>query len=186
MRDEEEKARKNARLRARRKVARTDISAEIELLYKPIEEWTDEEISRGRPMDKDGCFRGARPKWLTPTIMAERQRRLRQLTMDDLATFAGDALRTIHSVMMDDRRDDEGKPIVSAGVRVDAAKYLMDQFIGKATATVDINQSNPLADLMAKILVNPDGEASHQVIEGSVVDPSQTEDDYGPQPRQLD
>src|SRR5690349_18056761 len=99
---------KNARQRARKKVAKADISNEIAILYKPLDEWDDEEVARGRPRGSDGTFRGRRPQWLTPAIQAERQRRLRQLMVDELGTFAGDALRILHSHMTDDRRDVDG------------------------------------------------------------------------------
>jgi hypothetical protein len=170
------------RERARRKAAKGDVSAEIELLYKPLDQWTDEEITRGRPRDRHGNFSGKRPAWLTPVIQAERQRRLRQLMADDLGTFAGDALKIIHEVMMDNSTDESGKPVVPASVRVDAGKYLVDQFMGKATATIDVNAGNTLVDLLGDILVNPDGQPSHMIIEGSVVedDPSDDEDYDGP------
>lgn len=174
--------RKNARRRARRSVAQTDVGREIEILYsKPIEQWDDEELTRGRPRDKNGGFRGARPSWLTPALQTERQRRLRQLMADDLGTFAADALRTIHSVMTDKRTDDFGKPVVPASVQLDAGKYLVDQFMGKAAATIDVNQMSPLESLLADILVNPDGQPSHQIVEGEVVeDLSDGEDDDDP------
>jgi hypothetical protein len=82
----------------------------------------------------------------------------------------------IHKVLMDDRLDGEGKPRVPASVRVDAAKYLVDQFMGKAKVSVDVNEHNPLMELMVGVLVNPDGEPSHQIIEGSVIDPADDED----------
>jgi hypothetical protein len=123
-------AKRSARRRARKLVTAKDVSAEIAVIYeKPIEEWDDEELTRGRPRSSDGTFRGSRPKWLTPALQAERQRRLRQLMSNELGTFAADALRVIHAVVMDDRRDDDGKLVVPASVRVDAAKYLVDQFI---------------------------------------------------------
>lgn len=179
----EEMDRHNARRRAKAKAAKSDVSAEIELIYeKPIEEWDDEEITRGRPRGRDGTFRGKRPGWLTTNLQAERQRRLRQLMADELATFAADALRTIHSVMMDNETDDFGKPRVPASVQVDCGKYLVDQFIGKATATIDVHADNALTDMLADVIVNRDGNPSHLVIEGAVVedDPSDDEDDDGP------
>lgn len=171
----------NARRRAKAKAGRADFSAEIELIYeKPIEQWDDEELARGRPRAHDGTFRGKRPQWLTPALQSERQRRLRQLMADELGTFAADALRTIHSVMTDNRTDDFGRPAVPASVKLDAGKYLVDQFMGKATATIDVNAGTALADLMGGILVNADGEPSHHVIEGSVVEDDPTEDDDTP------
>jgi hypothetical protein len=171
-------ARKRARGKARRAAAKGDVSAEIVTIYgKPIEEWDDEELVRGRPRDREGFFRGSRPNWLTPAIQAERQRRLRQLMADELGTFAADALRTIHAIMTDDRRDDDGKLLVSAATRLDAGKYLVDQFMGKATATVDVHAGSSVAELMAKIMVNPDGQDAHPVIEGQVVDdPSEADE----------
>ena len=138
-----EKARHNARRRAAEKADNLD--ADIAIVYeKPSTEWDDEEIARGRPRGADGTFRGRKPKWLTPALQAERQRRLRQLMADELGTFAGDALRGLHKVLMDDRRDDDGKPVVPASVRVDVGKYLVDQFLGKAKVSVDVHEDNPL------------------------------------------
>lgn len=180
--------RKNARRRARKAVAQADVGREIELVYgKPIEQWDDDEIYRGRVRNDDGTYpRGPRPSWLTPTLQAERQRRLRQLMADDLGTFAADALRTIHSVMTDDSRDETGKPNVPASVRVDAGKYLVDQFMGKATATVDVHAGNQLAELLADVMVNPDGEPSHQVINGEVVDDDPSAEDDQPDYRRIE
>ena len=166
---DEYRTKHNARRRAAKKAE--NLGAEIAIVYeKPIEEWDDEEITRGRPRASDGTFRGRVPKWMTPTLQVERQRRLRQLMADDLGTFAADALRVIHSVMMDDRRDVDGKLVVPASVRVDAGKYLLDQFLGKAKVSVDVNEYNPLLELMGGILVNPDGEPSHQVIDMAELD----------------
>jgi hypothetical protein len=179
--------RKNARRRARKAVAQADVGQEIELVYgKPIEQWDDEEIYRGRARNEDGRFtQGRRPTWLTPALQAERQRRLRQLMTDELGTFAGDGLRTLHSVMMDDSRDETGKPNVPASVRVDVGKYLVDQFMGKATATVDVHAGSQLTELMGAILINPDGEPSHRVIDGEVVDQDPSAEDDLPDYKQI-
>ena len=176
MRSDDEKIRHNARRRAAKKAA--NLGSEIAIVYeKPIEQWDDEEIARGRPRGSDGTFRGRKPKWLTPALQAERQRRHRQLMADELSTFAGDALRVLHQVLMDKSTDDDGKARVPASVRVDVGKYLVDQVMGKATAQIDVTTHEPLMDLMGAILVNPDGKPSHHVvIEGSVVDALDSDD----------
>ncbi len=93
---------------APRTVHNADISAEIAAIYdKPIEQWDDEEITRGRPRSSDGTFRGRTPSFLTPALQAERQRRLRQLMTNELGTFAADALRVIHAVVMNTSTDNE-------------------------------------------------------------------------------
>ena len=107
-----------------------------------------------------------------------------ELLMDDLGTFAGEALRLIHTEMMNKGVGDDGKPLVPASVRVDAAKYLVDQFIGKAKVSVDVHEDNSLLDLMGGLLVNPDGVLSHHiVVDGGVVD---TDDDPDGELRSMD
>ncbi|GAA1203236.1 hypothetical protein [Pseudonocardia alaniniphila] len=170
---------KNARDRARRKAAKADVSAEIEILYKPLDQWDDEELARGRPRDPDGQFRrGPRPKWLTAALQAERLRRAREMLAYDLASLASDAQQVLHSTLTNQEVDDSGKPVVPFSVKVDVAKYVYDQFMGKARTSVDVTTHNPLEDLLGSILVNPDGEASHTatIIEGEVVDPSELDD----------
>jgi hypothetical protein len=158
------------RERARRKAAKGDVSAEIELLYKPLDQWTDEEIARGKLKGPDGTFRGGRPSWMTTAIQEERRRRLRQLMTYELGTMAADALRTIQAVMLD--------PETSGKDKLSAATYLVDQFMGKATTTVDVGQVGALENFLADVLVNPDGELSHgMVVEGVVEDLSYREDD---------
>ena len=66
----------------------------------------------------------------------------------ELGTYAADALRVLHKVLKDDRRDDDGKPVVPASVRVDVGKYLVDQFMGKAKISVDVHEDNSLLDMM--------------------------------------
>ena len=81
-------------------------------------------------------------------------------------------------MLKDDRRDDDGKPVVPASVRVDVGKYLVDQFLGKAKISVDVHEDNSLADLLGAVLINPDGQASHQIIvEGEVVSDDQDNSD---------
>lgn len=176
MMDDEQKAKHNARRRAAKKAE--NLGAEVAIVYeKPVEEWDDEELARGRPRASDGSFRGRRPAWLTPVIQAEAQRRLRQFLSCELGTYAADALRVLHrDLLMNDRRDDDGKPVVPASVRADVGKYLVDQFMGKAKISVDVNEHNPLMDLMAGVLVNPDGEPSHHIIEMAAIDPADDED----------
>ena len=54
--------------------------------------------------------------------------------VDKRATFAGDALRLVHAVVMDDRCDEDGKPSTRP-FRLDAATYLLDQVLGIARTT---------------------------------------------------
>jgi hypothetical protein len=51
--------------------------------------------------------------------------------------------------------------------------------MGKAKVSVDVHDSSPLENLLADILVNPDGEPSHQVIEGAVIEDDPSDADLG-------
>lgn len=149
MATDEEKEQKRARRRLRRADATlTDkMTKDIAIAYKPIEEWDWEELSRGRPRNKKGTFIGPKPGPLTPAIEDERRRRITQLTMTEIAAQARDALKTIHELMTDKGVDDEGRPTTPAKVRLDAATYYLDQFIGKARTSVEFSASEPFMPL---------------------------------------
>lgn len=164
---------RSARRRLRNDIARLEenIMHDIELAYeKPVEEWDWEELSKGRPRGKDGQFRGNKPKWITPAIQAEAKRRMRSLTEDELMTHAVDAINVLKDLMTDNEIDDFGKPTTPSSVKLDAAKYILNHVIGTPKARVEIESSNPLQELMGQVLVNPDGEPSHMVVMGEVVE----------------
>lgn len=173
---------RSARRRLRKDIEKfeQDVMTDIALAYqKPVEEWDWEELSRGRPRGADGKFYGNKPKWITPAIVAEAQRRMRAMTEQELMTNAFDAIRVMREIMSDNDIDDFGKPTVPASVKLDAAKYILNHVIGTPKARVEIESSNPLQDLMGQVLVNPDGTPSHMmVIEGSVVE-DEDDDDGG-------
>lgn len=169
------------RRRLREKVDRLEeeINADIETLYqKPIEEWDWEELSRGKPRGANGNFQGDKPKWITPAIQAEARRRMRMLTEDELMTHAKSAIDVLKELMSDQGIDDFGKPTTPASVKLQAAQYILNHVIGTPKARVEVNQgTDPVAELMGGVLVNPDGEPSHIVIEGEVVE--EDDDDGG-------
>ncbi|MGD9729504.1 MAG: hypothetical protein AB7V39_24440 [Nitrospiraceae bacterium] len=151
--------------------------ADIELVYKkPLEEWDWEELSKGYPRDVDGAFPRRKPDWITPAIRAEAQRRMRNMSEHELMTYAQAAIATLAELMTEQGVDDFGKPLVPATVRADAAKYILNHVIGTPKARVEVSEHNPLIDLMAGVLVNPDGLPSHTIVEGEVVEDS---DDNG-------
>lgn len=165
-------------VRARIRKSGAKLERDVAMLYKPIEEWDMEELARGRPRNRAGNFQGPAPAWLTPLIIKEAKDRLRVLTRDEIAVFSADAVRTMRNLMMSTETDDEGKPLVSASVKLNAAQYLLDQTIGKATNPVEVTGNVQLQHLMATILVNPDGTESHPVIDAQVVeDDDEDEDD---------
>lgn len=172
----------NAEKAAARRLRRTttrledEVLADIEVAYrKPVAEWDWEELSRGHPRDEDGSFPRRKPKWITPAIHAEVQRRMRALSEHELMTYATQAIQTLAELMGESGVDDFGKAIVPATVRADCAKYILNHVIGTPKARVELNESNPLVDLLAGVLVNPDGNPSHAIIEGEVVEDNEDE-----------
>lgn len=162
-----------ARRRLREKTDRleNEIMADIVLLYqKPVEEWDWAELSHGRTRGDDGKFGGPKPRWITPAITAEAQRRMRTFTEQELMTHASDAIRTLSSLMLDNDVDDFGKPCVPASVRADIGKYFLNHVIGMPKIRAEIDTTDPLRDLMADVIVIRDGSPSHIVVEGAVVE----------------
>lgn len=151
---------------------------DIAILYKkPVAEWDWEELSRGRPRGENGKFSGTKPDWVTPSTLAEAQRRMRNLTESELMTHANHAIAVLVELMTDSDCDDFGKPVVPASVRIDAAKYILNHTIGLPRARVEIEASNPLQELMADVLVNPDDQPSHIVIDGEVIEADEDDGD---------
>lgn len=166
----------NVRKRLRRQ--QVPLKRDLEILAnsrKPISEWDTEELARGRPRDKNGGFRGDTPKWITPLIMDEAKRRLRVGALETLSSKVIDAIEVVHKIMMCEDRDGEGKPIVDARTRLQAAQFIIEHTIGKARQPVDMNGSaDGYRQFLAGALkmVDPDGNLvdAHPVIEGTTVD----------------
>lgn len=169
-----------ARNRLRKNMDRleTAVMDDIVLVYqKPVEEWDWAELSRGRPRGEDGTFAGNKPKWITPVIQAEARKRMRMLTEDQLMVHAESAINVLKELMGDQGVDDFGKPTTPAAVKLQAAQYILNHIIGTPKARVEIDTYNPLVELMGGVLVNPDGEPSHQIIEGTIVAEDEEDED---------
>ena len=168
---------KPSAVRARIRKTGKNMERDVEMLYKPIDEWDNEELARGRPRNRAGTFTGPCPTWVTPLLMKQAKDRLRVLTRDEIGVFSGDAVRVIHKLMKSEDTDFDGKPIVSAAVKLQAAQYLLDQTIGKSTASVEVTGNVQLEHLFATVLVNEDGSPAHPVIDGTVVEDDEDDDD---------
>lgn len=156
------------RLRKQTEKLEEKVQRDIALIYKPVDEWDWEELSKGRPRGEDGKFSGRPPTWITPAIQAEAQRRMRAFTEAELMTHARDAIKVLTDLMKNDEIDDFGKSVVPAAVKYQSATYIVNHVIGLPKARHEISTHNPLEELMGGILVNPDGEPSHQIIEGAM------------------
>lgn len=156
-----------------------DLMRDVGILYKkPLDQWDFEELQRGRPREPDGTFKsGRRPSWIDPVMMAEVRRRLKTEARDRLGEYTDLAINGLAMLLTDEETDDNGKPLTSSGVKFQIATYILDQVIGKSTAQVEISGSSDLQKLLARIMVNDDGEDAHPIVEGSVAGEEDEDDD---------
>lgn len=156
-----------ARIRRRSEV----VAEDIEMLYsKPVEEWDLEELARGRPRHPTGGFRGPRPKWITSTVLAEAQRRLKERAFEGLSVNVDSAVKVMAELMSNQDTNEFGDYMVPAKVKLDAATFIVEQVLGKAKQSVELGANDSMRNMLATVMVNPDGNPSHQVIEGMIVE----------------
>lgn len=140
-------SKKQIRARARRGQKITE--AELDLLYKPVEEWDEEELARGRPRAADGSFRGSSPKWITRQLHEEAMARFKGIVEGRMRTETVTALGVVGAILADDSVDEKGRPAVSASTKLDAAKFLIEHVVGKPTQRQEVDISVRLQALLA-------------------------------------
>lgn len=150
----EEKAAKQARARARRKARERDKA--ISILYKPLEEWDAEELARGKPRSADGSFRGPAPAWINAAVHEEAIKRFKDISQSDLRALVPTALDTVKMIMTSEATDDKDRPLVPAGVKLDAAKWTIEHLVGKPTQRQELDISVKLQGVLAAVMVGPD------------------------------
>jgi hypothetical protein len=171
------------RLRRRHSKFAADLDMYLEDVYqKPIEEWDLQELARGRPRSKDGTFKGRTPAWLSPAVTKEAKRRLLEHTFGELAGHVDQAVKAIGDLITSDEVDDNGKPLVDARTRLEAAKFVIENLIGKPKAIIEVEAGEAVRQFLAGALVLDDGSPAHPVIDGQFeVDDEEVEDDDPPE-----
>lgn len=142
-------------IRARARRAGKIHAAELERLYKPIEEWDEEELARGRPRAKDGSFKGRAPEWITREMHEAAMARFKGIVEGKMRGETVTALTLIHKILTDDEVDEKGKPVVPASTKLDAAKFLIEHAVGKPTQRQEMDISVRLQGLLAAATVGP-------------------------------
>lgn len=168
---------KQLRARARRKAKKgKDITEELEHLYKPVEDWDIEELARGRPRAKDGTFSGRPPTWITRAVYEQAMERFTSVVREGVHSNAVTALTVIEKLLECDELDDKGKPLVPAGVKLQAAQWLIEHTIGKPTQRVEQNISVKLQAVLAQSVFTSPHEAAMQGPVTPVIEAAPTED----------
>lgn len=168
---------KQIRRRAQR--AGKKANKEYHRLYKPVAEWDNEELARGRPRSKDGYFSGPKPKWVTREIHEEALRRFTEQTKAEMRTMVGSSLYLLKAIIEDDQMvyDDEGQPIrhmTPASTKLDAAKFLLEQVLGKPKQHVEGDLQVQIAHILAGSVLNVEAE---DIIELTAGEDEEEEDD---------
>ena len=149
---------KQIRARLRRKAKRTELltEQEVEALYrKPLEEWDTEELARGRPRNSRGTFSGPRPKWIKAEVHEQSMERFTAIVKEEMNATTVDALKLLTNLLNNDEVDDKGKPIVPAGTKLDAAKFLIEHVIGKPKQRIESDVSVKLQGILGVVMANP-------------------------------
>lgn len=143
---------KQERARLRRQAKKS--TEALNRLYKPIEEWDDEELARGRPRNSAGTFSGRTPEWISRNVHEEAIRRFKDVAQQDMRALVPHAIQAVERVLLNDDEDEKGKPVVPASVKLDAAKWVVEHLVGKPTQRVEADISVRLQGILANVLVN--------------------------------
>lgn len=156
---------KQIRARARRRWKRAQGGQGKEILtqeerealyYKPLDQWTIEELAAGRPQALDGSgFKGPKPKWVTQEVHEEAMDRFAKVIKGSMNERTVDALETMQMILANEDVDNRGRPLVSASVKLDAAKFLLEHVVGKPKQHITQDISVKLQGLLATVTVNP-------------------------------
>lgn len=172
----EKKRKKQERAKARRQAKYREQA--LVNLYKPIEEWDDEELARGRPRAADGSFRGKAPTWVSRQLHEEAVRRFKDVASSDMRALVPTALKTIEFLLTSDGTDDNGKPLVPPSVRLEAAKWTVEHLVGKPTQRQEIDISVRLQSILGNAMVTPgeDGTMMPSVIDAESWESEETQE----------
>lgn len=126
---------------------------EFNELYKPIDQWDEEELARGRPRAKDGTFRGAAPAWLTREMHEKAMERFKELIGNRMRTEAVGAIGVVSNLLNSTDLDEKGRPIVPPSVQLSAAQWLVEHTIGKPKQRTETDISVKLQAVLATAMV---------------------------------
>lgn len=169
---------RRVRMRLRRALAvspkkQAQIKRDIEILYqKPLDQWDNEELARGRPRNADGGFQGRPPSWITPTLVKEAKRRLLNETFGKMAGHVDLAIQTVVKLITSEEVDEKGKPIVDARTKLAASTFILEHVIGKPENRLEITSDDATRQVLASAIVLDDGrpQGHLEVWEGEVVE----------------
>lgn len=131
----------------------------LEKAYKPMDEWDEEELARGRPRAIDGTFRGRPPVWVSRAMHETAIETFRENIRGRMRVNAIAAVEYLQGVLGDDSVDEKGRPNVSASTKTQAAMFLVEHLLGKPKQEVSADISVKLQGVLAQAMVVVDPRA---------------------------
>lgn len=152
-------SKKQARARARRAHARNQrIDAEIDLMYKPLDEWDSEELAQGVPRELWGKKKAGQLKWMPRAVHEQIVDRYQAIVKDEMRAMTPSAIRMLQTLLENDETDRKGKPLVSANVKLSIIQLLIEHVVGKPTQKIEADVSVKMQAMLAHVMVVPDEE----------------------------
>lgn len=148
-------SRKQIRARARRAAQHADkaMTQELELLHKPIDEWDEEELARGRPRDAGGGFRGKTPDWLPRALHEQAMARFKDIVKGELSSHTLLAVSQVKWILDCEDVDEKGRPVVPPATKLQAAQFLIEHLLGKPKQEVKQDISVKLQGILLNATV---------------------------------
>lgn len=109
-----------------------------------IEDLDIDELSKGRLKDKDGKFRGRPPKFLPRQIIDAMKKEHYKRVNAVLEESLSDMVKTMRSIALNPKADD--------AVRLKAAIYVYERFMGKVPDRVEVAGESKVDALVDSIL----------------------------------
>lgn len=152
---------RQTRRRAERKLKRgmTITDEEFALIFRPVEQWTIEELSKGYCKTAEGRWPSRPPSQLMRGQIRERiDEEFRKRVRGSMNGLTVDALNALQRVIKDDDLDGRGRPMVPAATKVKAAEFLLDHLLGKPKQVVQEDISVRLSGILADVMVAPEAQ----------------------------
>lgn len=157
------RARRRRALRAAKKVSDINEDLAMELDIKPLEEWDFEELARGRPRDRNGTFRGAKPSYISRELHEKIMDRFKLMVKQKMVGNGIDAMNALDYLLTNEDLAKGGRPLVPPTVRFQAAQYVLDHLIGRPTQPVQTDVSVQLQGILGMAMVNPTEDGGFQL-----------------------
>jgi hypothetical protein len=100
-----------------------------------LNDWTMEELLRGRRMDKNGTWRGSPPKVVPMAVHQELTRRTLEEAAELLRESLVPGLEALRNIMLD--------PDTKAADRIKAIDMVMNRVMGKEPTKVEVTSDSP-------------------------------------------